>query len=209
MLSVAKLVRRIRQRLHDMDEITYDDEEIVDCINYGLRFVQRTIAKFRPALLMSEVKGTLATGEKAITLDNRPMKIINVTVGDDEKPLHETDIAFAIHEKEVKAEQPKGFYLTGTQTINFFPTPTSPTKYKVRMVRDMATDSGNELTLDSKSPLLTEFDDFLIEYAVIRLSVGEEYDMTQEAQIMANIAQQIQAVLAPPPTGIQMRGYWQ
>lgn len=203
MLSVQTIARRVRQRLHDTDIITYDDEAILDCINCGIRFIRRIIAKFRPALLMSEIEGTLEAGTKAITLENRPTKIISVTIGDNEKPLHETDIAFAIHEQGTD-EKPKGFYLTGTQTINFFPTPTKETKYKVCSVDDI-----NEIGWNDTSPLLTEFDDFLVEYAAIRLSVGNEYDMTQETQLMANIVAQIQTVLAPPPAGIQLRGYWQ
>lgn len=202
MLSIQTMARRIRQRLHDTDEITYDTEEILDCINYGIRFIRRIIAKFRPALLMSETEGTLAAGAKAITLENRPTKIISVTVGDDEKPLHETDIAFAIHEQG-NDKEPKGFYLTGTQTINFFPSPITPIKYKICTVDDI-----EEVGLNDTSPLLSEFDDFLIDYATIRLSVGNEYDMTQETQLIANIVAQIQEVIMPPPASIQVRGYW-
>lgn len=58
------------------------------------------------------------------------------------------------------------------------------------------------------SPLLTEFDDLLIEYVAIRLSIGNEYDMTQEAQLLANIMAQIQQILTPPPAGFIMEGYW-
>ena len=112
-------------------------------------------------------------------------------------------MAFAIHKADATGE-PKEFYLTGTQTINFYPTPTEPTDYTIRTVDDI-----KELTWEDNSPLLTEFDDFLVEYAAIRLSVGNEYDMTQESQLMANIATQIQQVLIPPPVGIITRGYWQ
>ena len=194
MLSVQTLARRIRQRLHDTDCITYDDENILDCINCGVRFIRRIIARLRPALLMSEKIGTLAAGIKAIELDTRPTKIISVTASD--KALEETELAFAIHKADATGE-PKEFYLTGTQTINFYPTPTEPTDYTIRTVDDI-----KELTWEDNSPLLTEFDDFLVEYAAIRLSVGNEYDMTQESQLMANIATQIQQVLIPPPVGI-------
>ena len=201
MLRVETLARRIRARLHDLDGITYDDEEILDCINCGIRFIRRIIASMRPSLLMSETEGTLAAGENKITLENRPTKIINVIVGN--KALEETELAFAIHKPSETTENPKEFYLTGTQTINFYPPPTEPTKYLIRTVDDI-----EELTWEDKSPLLTEFDDFLIEYAAIRLSVGNEYDMTQESQLMANIVAQIQQILIPPPVGIITKGYW-
>ena len=204
MLSVQTLARRIRQRLHDTDAITYEDEEILDCINNGVRFIRRAIADVRPALLMSETKGTLPTGVKSVTLNARPTKIINVTVGTPEKALEETELAFVIRERSDREGVPEKFYLTGSQTINFYPTPQEPTPYTIRTVDDI-----KELTWEDDSPLLTEFDDFLVEYATIRLGAGNEFDMTQEGQLMANIATQIQENLFPPPSGISTKGYWQ
>ena len=204
MLSVQTLARRIRTRLHDRDEITYEDEEILDCINCGIRFIRRTIADVRPALLISEHKGTLAAGETQITLETRPTKIINVTIGEANTPLHETEMAHAIHEGIAEVGIPKEFFLTGTQTINIYPAPSTGTSYTIRTIDDIA-----EIEWSGKSPLNTEYDDFLVEYAAIRLSVGNEYDMTQESQLMANIVAQIQQLLTPPPTGIVTEGYWQ
>ena len=202
MLRVQTLAKRIRMRLHDTEEITYADEEILESINCGIRFIRRIIANIRPALLMSEVNGTLAKGGNSIELEKRPLKIINVIVGG--KALIETEMAFAIHNKSEVKEAPKEFYLTGSQTINIYPPPQEEMKYTIRTVDDI-----EELTWSGKSPLLTEFDDFLVEYAAIRLSVGNEYDMTQESQLMASIASQIQMLLTPPPSGFTVRGYWQ
>ena len=201
MLSVQTLARRIRTRLHDTDKITYGDEEILDCINCGIRFIRRIIASMRPSLLMSEVDGTLAAGENKIVLETRPLKIISVTAGG--KALEETELAFAIFNDYERTGEPEEFYLVGTQTIKFYPTPTKPTPYKIRTVDDIA-----ELAWEENSPLLIEFDDFLVEYATIRLGAGNEYDMTQESQLMANVAAQIQQILIPPPVGIITKGYW-
>ena len=203
MLSVETLARRIRKRLHDNDKITYDDDEILDCINCGIRFIRRLIANMRPALLMSEVEGVLPAGVKSITLENRLTKIICVLAGKPKKALEETELAFAIHERDTE-DEPREFYLTGTQTINFFPTPNSPTEYVIRTVDDI-----DELAWEDKSPLNNEFDDFLVEYVTVRLSVGNEYDMTQESQMMSNIMAQIQKILMPPPAGIIVKGFWQ
>ncbi len=241
MLSIQALARRIRTRLHDSDKITYDDAEILECINNGVRFIRRIIARTRPALLMSEVEGMLEAGTKSVTLAVRPTKIINVTAGDkiikseeiynskkiyhdwekiygnprpiytlptiintySEKGLHETEMAFTVPRKSDSFGTPREFYLTGSQTINFFPIPIVRTKYTIRTVDDI-----DELTWEDNSPLNTEFDDFLIEYAAIRLSVGNEFDMTQESQLMANIAAQIQQIILPPPAGILTQGYW-
>lgn len=100
-----------------------------------------------------------------------------------EKSLHKTEPAFVMPRPSDAEGTPREFFLTGSQTLNFFPIPNRKTKYTVRTVDDI-----EELSWTGKSPLNTEFDDFLIEYAAIRLSVGNEFDMTQETQLMANIA---------------------
>ncbi|MBR1647095.1 MAG: hypothetical protein IJ685_10005 [Selenomonadaceae bacterium] len=239
-MSVQTLARRIRTRLHDTDSIAYDDAEILDCINNGVRFIRRIIANLRPALLLSEVEGVLEAGTRSITLEKRPTKIINVTAGDrlikseefftgkkiyhdfdkifrnhnpiynrhekntySERALHQTEMAFIVQRPSDAEGTPREFFLTGSQTLNFFPIPNRPTKYTVRTVDDI-----EEIEWTGKSPLLTEYDDFLIEYAAIRLSVGNEYDMTQETQLMANIVAQIQALLIPPPAGVLTKSYW-
>lgn len=202
MLSVQTLAERIRRRLHDTEKITYSDEELRECINLGVRFIRRIIARVRPALLMSESGGTLPKGVNAVVLDVRPLKIISAAVNG--KALEETELAFVIRERSDREGVPEKFYLTGSQTINFYPTPREPTPYTIRTVDDI-----HELTWEDKSPLLTEFDDFLIEYATIRLSIGNEFDMTQESQLVANIVAQIQQILLPPPAGISTKGYWQ
>ena len=123
MLSVQTLVRRIRQRLHDTDKITYDDEEIIDCINNGIRFIRRLVASINPALLMSEHQGVLAAGLEEITLTVRPTKIINITIGDEGKPLYQTEMSLAVHEGIYETGEPKSFFLTGAKTVHFYPRP--------------------------------------------------------------------------------------
>lgn len=241
MLAVQTLARRIRTRLHDTDSITYDDAEILDCINNGVRFIRRAIANIRPALLMSEFEGILAAGTKRITLEKRPIKIINVTAGEQivktetvyaykeifenkekiygngtpiytmprevmiysERALHETEMAFIVGRRSDSEGVPREFFLTGTQTINFFPMPDRAIKYTVRTVDDI-----EELGWADISPLNSEFDDFLIEYVAIRLGVGNEYDMTQESQMLSSIVSQIEQILKPPPAGVLTQSYW-
>lgn len=84
-----------------------------------------------------------------------------------------------------------------------YPPPKFETTVTIRFVEDIS-----ELRLEDTTPLLNEFDDFLIEYATYRLALTEEFDMTQEQQIIANIHQQIANILAPPPAGTVVHGYW-
>ena len=82
MLPLGKIIWRIRTRLHDKDNITYTHDEILDCINCGVRFIRRAIANIRPSLLTSAHEGILKAGTNEIVLDVRPTKIIHITLGD-------------------------------------------------------------------------------------------------------------------------------
>ena len=240
MLPIKTILRRIRTRLHDSDGIAYDDAEIIDVINDGVRFIRRAIANIRPSMLVSIHEGILPGGTKNILLDVRPTKIIHVTAGNkviksetsytsdkiyhnfnkiwhnrtkictevvtntySEKGLRQTELASVIGEKNNLSGVSKEFYLTGDKTINFFPVPETDTKYSILTVDDI-----EEITLNDNSPLNTEFDDFLVEYVNIRLSIGNEYDVSQETQIMMNIYSQIQQILMPPPSGTTVKSYW-
>ena len=118
-----------------------------------------------------------------------------------EYKLHETNLHH-IREKFLTG-RPKSFYRVGLQCLKLYPKPRKETGFTVRTVDDV-----EELHFEDMTPLLNEFDDFLIEYAIYRLSLTDEFDMTQEQQIIANIHQQISNILAPPPAGAVVHGYW-
>ena len=76
------------------------------------------------------------------------------------------------------------------------------------MQKVCSADDFEELNFEDETPLLNDFDDFLIEFATMRLSIDNEYDATQEQQISAAIQSQIAQILSPPPTSAQVKGYW-
>ena len=214
------------------------DGEILDELNAGLRVIRRTIADLQPEILSATATGVLASGQDEIQLEHRPLMIIEVTAGEKilatargesnekvfrndapifgnrtpvysryerkafaERKLVETNLQHI--EKKFLVGRPKCFYRAGLQTLKVFPKPRAETGYTVRTVNDV-----EELRFDDVTPLLNEFDDFLIEYADYRLALTDEFDMTQEQQIIANIHQQIASILSPPPYGTVVRGYW-
>ena len=222
----------------DEQRINYSDEEILNAINAGLRVIRRTITDIQPEILMETMTGVLEAGQDEIRLEKRPLMILDVTAGDKvlsvrkgerhipvfhnnmpifgnktpiyqryetknfaERKLAETNLQhirdnFAIG-------RPKCFYRVGLQNLKVHPKPRVETAFTVHFVADI-----HELNFDDKTPLLNEFDDFLIEYAIYRLALGDEFDMTQEQQLIANIHQQITSILNPPPYGTVVHGYW-
>lgn len=240
MLPLRTIAKRISMRLHDSDDITYTDEEILENINYGIRFIRRAIAIIRPSLLATVHEGILSAGTRSIELDVRPTKIIHISAGDVivksvttysskkiyhnrekiwknhspictkkvintylEKSLHRTELANIIVKSSDTTGTPEEFCLVGDKKIIFYPIPENDTKYTALTIDDF-----EELDLEDNSPLNTEFDDFLVEYATIRLAIGNEFDMSQEQQIMSNIYQQITQILSPPPAGVVTQSYW-
>lgn len=200
MLPIREAIRRIRSAVHDEEQrINYSDTEILDAINSGLRVIRRTIAEIQPEILMTTEMGTLAATQSEIELPSRPLQIIDLTAG--KYKLLETNLQHV--RKKVASEHPKYFYRVGLQSLKVYPKPLVETEYAVRYVEDIG-----ELGIEDTTPILNEFDDFLIEYAAYRLALTDEFDMTQEQQIIANIHQQIASILAPPPAGTVVRGYW-
>ena len=119
-----------------------------------------------------------------------------------EKKLQETNLQH-LRNKNFQSEHARYFYRVGLKTLKLFPIPKNETAYTVRTIDDF-----EELTLEDETPLLNDFDDFLIEYATMRLSIDNEYDATQEQQILSAIQSQIAQILSPPPAGTVVRGYW-
>ena len=238
MALIRDIIRKIRIAIHDEDCINYDDRDILNVINAGLRFIRRMIADIQPEIIMDTTAGILKAGEDIITLRNIPLKIIELTAGDKvisttkhfagkqirsnfdkvfgnsthiyskydtkifaEYPLEETTFHHIKNRSAVG--RPRCFYRIGMKQLKISPKPEKETAYTLRTVDDI-----EELRFDDEIPLMREFDDFLIEYASTRLALSNEYDMTQEQQILANIHAQISQILIPPPAGTIVKGYW-
>ena len=238
MLPIKTIIRRIRYKLHDTDSITYDDEQILDTINDGLRFIRRSIAKIQPELISTTRTGTVEAGTRSIELEAKPLAIVDILAGDEveetivtyddylifydqikiredyrpicaenitvhykERPLAATNLRH-ITERKQKGT-PVAYWRTGLRTVNFYPIPDKTTAYTVQTVDDI-----EEVTASDNSPLITDFDDFLIEYVAARLALGNEYDTSQEVQLTSSIYSQIERILAPPPPAVDVQGYW-
>lgn len=238
MLRINEIARRIRVAIHDEDCITYEDSQIIDAINLGMRFIRRVIMEQEPEVLMTERKGILEAGEREIYFDRAPLQIVEVSIGTElirvkrwktnPKIYHNWNKVYGntkkiysqqesreykehaitqtnLHHVKNRYEEgnPKLWYKLGANRLRVVPIPKKETGYTVRLIEDL-----EELTMEDKSPLLTDFDDFLIEYAVLRLPIDHEYDVSQEMQLFSNIASGISETLYPPPASCRVSGYW-
>lgn len=201
MLAIKDIISRIRGMTHDKNETGYTDEDILTCINGGIRFIRRLVKDYKPLMLANTpVTGILEASVNSIKLDFTVTKMIDIRING--KAVGVTDLSNIVDIR--KAGTPYAYYMTGFDTICFYPTPDIDVFYSIIAVGDLA-----EVTIEDKSPFPNDFDDFLIEYAVIRLSMGNEFDVSQETTVMSSILQQIENNLMGDGNPInQVSGYF-
>lgn len=201
MLSVKDMITRIRAETHDHQMAGFQDWEILMYINDGLRFIRRQIMDIYPSYLADiDMEGEIGEGENMLFLYKPVSSIIEVRI--------DGQIIDCINPRSIKKlnkqGKPKSYYLQGTQTLKLWPAADRAYAYSVVAVGDM-----ERLTLEDETPLPNEMDDFVQEYAIYRMSMTNEFDMSQENNVMANIAQQIMSMLRDyTPPAVQMKSYW-
>lgn len=201
MLEIKDIISRVRNRTHDTQKTGYTDRHILECINDGIRFIRRIIKDYKPLILAEPpVTGTLLADVNQVTLLFPITKMLDIRVNGER--IGVTDLA-NITDLTTQGT-PYAYYQTGFSTVNFYPTPDKDVTYSIVAVGDFT-----EVDLTGKSPFPNDFDDFLIEYAVIRLAAGNEYDMTQETNLIGSILQQIQNNLIGDGNPVnQVSGYF-
>ena len=201
MLAIKEIIARVRSSTHDKAETGYEDTDILYAINGGIRFIRRLIKDYKPLMIASDpLVGTLPAGQNSVTVADVITKVIDFRVNGEHVVV--TDLSNI--SDMTKTGTPYSYYMVGVNKLCFYPTPDADVLYSVIYVGDL-----KEVTLADKSPFPNDFDDFLIEYAVIRLSVGNEFDVQQEAQIMSSILEQIQNNLMGDGQPInQISGYF-
>mgnify|MGYP000673099960 FL=1 len=203
MLAVEELIKLVRILVHDEQETGYDDIAILNCLNAGSRFLRRMILQLKPELLSNVTKGNLNTNENIIELDFIPVKIVDIRING-KRIIYKSRADILNMDKH---GFPYAYFITGLKTINLYPMPDKPINYEILAVEDI-----KEMTLsdddNEKSPFPNEFDDMLIEYALIRLSMGNEFDMSQEMSVMSQIVAQLENILRERDTVYVISGYY-
>ena len=200
-LNVKEMITHIRHAIHDEQMTGFADEELLSYINDGVKFLRRTIMDIYPFFLADvKVEGELEKGMSDIDLGEKVTKLLDVHVnGRQIQAINPMDI-------KDRAEEgtPRAFYRIGLTKVRLFPTPKSVIPYSITAISDQKL-----LDVKDDTPFSNDFDDFVYEYAVLRAAVTDEFSMQQEQAIMANIVQQVEALLySYGPVGIDLTGYW-
>jgi len=205
-------VRYIRRTIADNRPEMLAGEVITGMVKAGERSIE---LPYRPMLLIYVRAGSeVASSEETYSSDkiyhnwnliyHNKTKICSkqTIVKYRTRRIQEANISQIYGDMDREGE-PEVYYLTGDKTVNFYPLPRVDMCYDILAVEDM-----DDLTINDSTPLLNEYDDLLVEFANVRLSVENEYDVSADSQIMSTIQSQILRLLHIPPTGVTVQGYW-
>lgn len=202
MIPVKEIMVRIRGLSHDKQETGYDDVDIIAAINDAVAFVGRMIKNIRPNLISAEKTGMLNALETDIILDEQVAGILTVQVNGHK--IEATKVN-CIHNLQLKSPCPRFYYLKNFNTLRLHPIPTESVNYIVVYVPQV-----KKLNIDDETPYINDFDDIIIEYANARLNMSNEYDMTQEINIIQMLTSQIEGILYQfPQETHDIESYWE
>lgn len=201
-MTLADIIDRVRTNTHDKDVLEYEDTTITDYINDGIRFVRRTILSIDALQLLDDiVTGTLPAGEAIIQQDMRSSAVLEVRING--KRIDRIS-PWGIYDTRERG-MPQGYFVTGFGKINVWPVSSEDVEYSIMAIRDMVLLRN----LDDEFPMMNELVDFVVEYACIRASMTNEFDLSQETSVMGSVVSQIEDLIRKYNSrGIQAGGYW-
>lgn len=201
-MTLADVIERVRTNTHDKDVLEYEDVTITDYVNDGIRFLRRTILSIDALQLLDEIiTGTLTAGETVIQQQMKSSAVLEVRLNG--RRLEKISPWGIGNTKEQGS--PQGWFVTGFGKINVWPVPTEDMEYQIMVIQDMVPLKN----LDDEFPLMNELADFVVEYACIRASMTNEFDLSQETSIMSSVVSQVEDLVRKYNSrGVQAGGYW-
>lgn len=186
MISVETLLNKLRRTLKDEEVINYSDDELMDYIEAGIAFIRRIIISENPEYIARPImSGELVPGENSVEL---PASCYVYDLRVDGKKIPRENL---VNIKDINATGDiRKYVLLGGKEVLFFPIPQKEQKFQVMGVLDQP-----RVTLNSNTPFNSDMDNLVFEYAVLRAGMGEEFQMSQETQLMQVVTTQVEHLL--------------
>lgn len=186
MISVETLLDKLRRTLKDEDKNSYTDEELIDYIEAGIAFVRRIIISENPEYIATGIaRGTIPAGVNNLDL---PVSCYVYDVRVDGKRITRENL-LNIRDINETGDIKKYVLLNGREML-FFPVPQKDQEYKVMGVYDQP-----RLSPTSNTPFNSDIDNLIFEYVILRAGMGDQFQMSQETQLMQVVAQQVEHLL--------------
>ena len=186
MISVETLLDKLRRTLKDEDKNSYSDEELIDYIEAGISFIRRIIISENPEYIATGVaRGTIPAGTNELEL---PTACYVYDVRIDGKKIPRENLS-SIQDITQEGDIKKYVLLNGREIL-FFPIPQKDQEFKVMGVFDQP-----RLSPTSNTPFNSDIDNLIFEYVILRAGMGDQFQMSQETQLMQVIATQVEHLL--------------
>lgn len=186
MISVETLLNKLRRTLKDEDKNSYSDDELLDYIEAGIAFIRRIIISENPEYLATGIaKGTLEPNVNELML---PASCYVYDIRVDGRRIPRENLS-SIKNIEETGDIRKYVLLRGREVL-FFPIPQRECKYMVMGVYDQP-----RISITANTPFNSDLDNLIFEYVILRAGIGDQFQMSQETQLMQVISNQVEHLL--------------
>lgn len=183
-MNLKDILYYTRIKINDTNAYRFTDEDMTNIVNEAIRFIRNIFIKEVPDMLVDPaIEGVLESGENSIQLTVQPVQYTDVRCNG--KLLHKTSI-HSIRDLK-RTGEPEFFVITGVSSIAVYPIPTQKTDYSIRVITAPVVVQNN----DDVMPFPDDFNDSIIEYTAMRLSLIDEYDQSVEIQLLQQIQSNI------------------
>ena len=186
MISVETLLDKLRRTLKDEDKNSFSDEELIDYIEAGISFIRRIIISENPEYIASGIaKGTVEAGVNKLEL---PVSCYVYDLRIDGKKIPRENLS-SINDIKATGDIKKYVLLNGREIL-FFPIPQKDQEFLIMGIYDQP-----RLSPTSNTPFNSDIDNLIFEYVILRAGMGDQFQMSQETQLMQVVAQQVEHLL--------------
>lgn len=186
MISVETLLDKLRRTLKDEDKNSFSDEELIDYIEAGISFIRRIIISENPEYIATHIMGgTVVAGENIIEL---PTSCYVYDLRVDGKKIPRENLS-SINDIKATGDIKKYVLLNGREIL-FFPIPQKDQEFLIMGIYDQP-----RLSPTSNTPFNSDIDNLIFEYVILRAGMGDQFQMSQETQLMQVVAQQVEHLL--------------
>lgn len=183
MIAISTMIEKLRRTFKDEDKNSFTDAELLDYIESGVAFLRRVIIATNPEYIAVPIaSGVLEAGMNEIELPCSAGYIFDMRI--DGLKLARENIS-SINDTAAKGN-PRKYCLLNGNRILLFPVPNKTISYSVIGVPD-----GARLSLEAFTPFGSDMDNLIFEYAVVRAGIGDQFQMSQEMELMGLVMQQV------------------
>lgn len=201
-MTIKTIINNIRLRINDEDRYRWSDETVLVIVNEAVRFIRNIFMEEMPMMVAeTPITGTLAKGENVVEMPYDVIKYVDVRFGG--KVLHSESIHYIADTEQEGV--PSVFVPITKRVFSIYPIPQEDTRYQV-----IAVGASVDLTEDDELPFQSDYQDCVIEYVAMRLSMVDEFDQSVETQLLNEIREHIRRKLNDyVPQKHTVRSYYQ